>query len=291
VSEQPSIADLVAAATGERPVSVAPLSGGCIARVYRCTFADGRASVAKVAVSACSGPAPSLEPEGFMLTYLAQRTRLPVPPVRSCSDTLLVLDLVASDGDVSTGAERHAAELLADLHAISAPSYGLDRDTLIASISQPNPWSASWVAFFRDHRLLYLASLAAGAGRIAAATLRKIQSLAARLGELIPDRPTPALLHGDVWSGNVLVRSGRVAAFIDPAIYYGHAEVELAFIRLFSTFGAPFFHRYSEIRPIEPGFFGGREHLYNLYPLLVHAYLFGGHYEGEVLERLALLGF
>ena len=80
----------------------------------------------------------------------------------------------------------------------------------------------------------------------------------------------------------MLARGGRVTAFLDPAISYGHAEVELAFIMLFNSFGRPFFDAYQALRPLEPGFFRDRAPLYQLYPLLVHARLFGGHYGAEV---------
>jgi fructosamine-3-kinase len=103
-----------------------------------------------------------------------------------------------------------------------------------------------------------------------------------------PDRPS--LIHGDMWGGNVLCRDGRIAAFIDPAIYHADPEIELAFSTLFGTYGDRFFRRYDEHCPIRPGFFEARRDIYNLYPLLVHATLFGGHYASQVdgiLRRFA----
>ena len=94
-----------------------------------------------------------------------------------------------------------------------------------------------------------------------------------------------------MWGGNVLVREGRIAGFVDPAIYYADAEIELAFSTLFSTFGEPFFARYGEIRPMRPGFFEQRRDIYNLYPLLVHTRLFGGHYAGAVKRTLKRFGY
>lgn len=291
MDESSATAALVAAAVGEPVNAITPLTGGCIASVYRCDLRDGRSVVAKAGRQSGVGPRSGLTPEGFMLTYLAEQSRLPVPRVLSCSDSLLVMEFVESDGRMTSAAERHAAELLASLHSIKAPMFGLHRDTLIGPIPLPNTPSPSWVEFFRDRRMLYLASLAAGAGRLCSGTMTRLEAMASRLGEFLPDNPTPSLVHGDIWSGNVLVRAGEIAAFIDPAIYYGHAEIELAFIRLFSTFGDVFFEEYARILRIEPGFFGGREHVYNLFPLLVHAHLFGGHYEGEILNNLRRLGF
>jgi fructosamine-3-kinase len=93
-----------------------------------------------------------------------------------------------------------------------------------------------------------------------------------------------------MWGGNVLVDGGRIAAFIDPAIYHADPEIELAFSTLFGTYGDTFFRRYGEHRPIRPGFFEARRDIYNLYPLLVHTRLFGGQYAGQVDSILRRYG-
>ncbi|NTV46695.1 MAG: fructosamine kinase, partial [Chlorobiales bacterium] len=86
-------------------------------------------------------------------------------------------------------------------------------------------------------------------------------------------------------------RNGKIAAFIDPAIYYAHPEIELAFITLFSTFGRHFFDAYNERSGIRRGFFEERRDIYNLYPLLVHTRLFGGHYLHSAESILSRFGF
>jgi fructosamine-3-kinase len=98
------------------------------------------------------------------------------------------------------------------------------------------------------------------------------------------------LIHGDIWTTNVLAHQDKITAFIDPAIYYAHAEMELAYITLFNTFGTAFFQQYHALRPIEPGFFEERRDIYNLYPLLVHVRLFGGGYVGSVAQILDHFG-
>jgi fructosamine-3-kinase len=104
-----------------------------------------------------------------------------------------------------------------------------------------------------------------------------------------PERPS--LIHGDVWTTNVLAEGEQITAFLDPAIYFAHAEIELAFTTLFGTFGPAFYERYHQIRPIGPGFFETRRDLYNLYPLLVHVRLFGGSYVNSVHQILARFGY
>ncbi len=271
----------IEAATGRRPAGLRPLPGGCIGEIYRVDFAAGEPLVAKAA------PAGGLAIEGLMLRYLKAHSELPVPAVLHCEDRLLLMEYIETSGRLTASAEVHAAELLAALHGITAAEFGFEGDTVIGSLRQPNPWTPGWRAFFRDQRLLYMARVACERGNLPRATLARLEKLCARIEDLIDEPAAPALIHGDVWGGNVLVNEGRIAAFLDPAIYYAHPEIELAFSTLFSTFGQAFFERYQALRPIAPGFFELRRDLYNLYPLLVHSALFGGHYPNAVHRIVA----
>jgi fructosamine-3-kinase len=272
---------------GERLRSARPMGGGCIGEVYRVELEDGTPLVAKVD----SDGAAHLDREAYMLRYLRAESDLPVPEVYHGSETLLLMEFVEGSSRFSEGAERHAAELLAALHGITADAYGHERDTLIGSLDQPNPWTESWVEFFRDQRLLYLARVAHEAGRLQAEDLERIVRLAERLDEYLEEPERPSLIHGDVWSANVLAKGGRITAFLDPAIYHADPEIELSFISLFNSFGEPFFERYAEIRGIRKGFLEERRDLYNLYPLLVHVYFFGGGYLDSVRSTLRRFGF
>ncbi len=280
------VAEGVLAHLGERLRSVRPLGGGCIGEVYRAELDDGTPLVAKVD----RGGEAHLDREAYMLRYLRERTDLPVPEVFHGSETLLLMEFVEGTSRFSREAERHGAELLAALHGITADAYGHERDTLIGSLDQPNPWTASWTDFFRDNRLLYAARAAHGAGRLPGEALGRVARLADRLEDLIEEPNPPALIHGDAWSGNVLAKGGRISAFLDPAIYHADPEIELAFISLFNSFGEAFMQRYDEIRPIRDGFFETRRDLYNLYPLLIHTYYFGGGYLGSVRRALDRFG-
>lgn len=272
------LAARIAALTGRAVVASRKLAGGCVGEVVLVTLAGGARMVAKLG--------PGLEPEGWMLQALAARTRLPVPALHCGGDDLLLMDYVEAGGALDDRAQAHAAELLADLHGMTWHSYGLERDTVIGGLAQPNPPTARWLDFFRDHRLLAMAEEACRAGRLPAAAMAGIERLAARLERWIEEPAVPGLVHGDCWGGNVLCRDGRVAAFIDPAIYYADPEIELAFGTLFADFGPAFFRRYAGLRPLRPGFFEARRDLYNLYPLLVHVRLFGGGYVGQVERTL-----
>ncbi|RED51262.1 fructosamine-3-kinase [Aestuariispira insulae] len=249
------------------------LPGGCVGEVWKITFDDGSHAVAKTAAGDST-----LDIEAYMLRYLADHSDLPVPGVIEGAKDLLVIDYVENSSGMGPSAQEHAADLLAALHQVTAPRYGHERDTLIGPLRQPNPWTERWHDFYREQRLFYMGREALETGGIGMETYERIERLGARLAEFLPEGRPASLLHGDCWGGNVLTRGNRIAAFIDPAIYHGDAEEELAYTTLFNTFGPRFFDRYREHNPLEPGFFETRVPLYTLYSLLVHARLFGGGY-------------
>lgn len=283
------ILQLVGEALGTAAANARPLSGGCIGEVYRVELEDGDGVVAKVDRSA----APRLDIEGYMLQYLAQHSELPVPAVRHTTPSLLIMDFAGGDSRFSNAAQADAAEHLAALHAISPKDnrHGLERDTLIGSLPQPNGKRDTWMDFFRDQRLLHMADAALREGRMDRAFHKRLNQFADRLDEFIEEPDHPSLLHGDVWTTNVLAHNGKITAFLDPAVYYGHPEIELAFATLFGTFGTPFFDRYAEVGTLRPGFFELRRDLYNIYPLLVHTRIFGSSYLSGIDATLRKLGF
>ncbi len=271
---------------GVRPTRLAALGGGCVANVQRADLPDGSRVVVKADPSGESG----LSVEASMLRYLAEHSRLPVPRVIAADDDrLLILEYIEHSG-ASRRAEVHAAELLADLHSITADAFGFETDTRIGGLRQPNGWRSSWPEFFGRERIIFMAEQAQAAGGLSTKAVERVRALGARLDRLLPHAARPSLIHGDVWAGNVLADGDRIAAFIDPAIYYADAEVELAFIALFSCFGEAFWKRYHELRPIDAEFFRTRRDLYNLYPLLVHTRLFGGGYSAQVEAMLGRFG-
>lgn len=272
------LANKIMAVLGEEVTAVEPLSGGCVGHVYRAWLGDGSSVVVKVD----EGPQPKLELEAFMLRYLAEKRALPVPDVLHSEPAFLLMRFVDGRNFFTAAAQENAAELLAALHNISATQYGLEQDTLIGGLEQPNPWTDSWIDFFREQRLLYMGREALKSGRLPKTVFSRIELLCGRLERWLLEPERPSLIHGDAWTGNILAVNNRITGFLDPAIYYADPEIELAFTTLFGTFGEPFFSRYSQLRPVAPGFFEERRDLYNLYPLLVHVRLFGGNYVGSV---------
>ncbi len=282
----PSLVDAILAATGKRPEALEPLSGGCVSEVYLVKLPGGGRLVAKWDDVRHT----PLSVEAYMLTFLRTHSELPVPEVHFSSDQLLLMAYVSGTNRFSPEAEKDAARHMASLHAVTNPTYGLERDTLIGGLHQPNPPETSWLTFYGEHRLVYMAREAARAGRLPMSMVGRVEQLAARLPEWLNEPERPSLLHGDAWAGNLLAENGRITAFLDPAIYFGDPEVELAFTTLFGTFGQPFFEAYESMRPLAPGFHETRRPLYQLYPLLVHARLFGGGYVSSVEQTVSRFG-
>ena len=266
---------------------IAPLSGGQIGQVYRVWLADGTPLVVKYD----DDPEPQLDIEGQMLRYLAEQTQLPVPAIIFSQPHLLVMEWLPGQSRFSPQAEADAAEHLAALHESTADTFGFPFMTLIGAFTQPNTPSSSWLEFFREQRIFHLVRVGLQLGRLPQSFLPRLDNLCGKLDNWLTEPERPSLIHGDIWTTNVLAENGRVTAFLDPALYFGVDEMELAYIALFNSFGTPFFKRYEEIRPLAPGFYEERRHLYSLYPLLSHVCHFGGSYVGMVDAVLRRFGY
>ncbi|MEX2234975.1 MAG: fructosamine kinase family protein [Cyclobacteriaceae bacterium] len=173
---------------------------------------------------------------------------------------------------------------LADLHKNIFNEFGLDFDNYIGSLPQVNERSSSWVEFLIERRLRIQLKKARDAGRIDSGLIKKFDVLFSKLPLLLPEEH-PSLLHGDLWGGNVMTTSKGEPCLIDPAVYFGHREVDLAMTQLFGGFDSTFLENYEEVYPLLPGW-QERFDLYNLYPLLVHVNLFGGGYKSQVVSIL-----
>lgn len=172
-------------------------------------------------------------------------------------------------------------EQLAQLHHHSHKSFGLDHNNYIGSLVQLNEPLSSWIEFFIHRRLEPQLRLLNPPPRV----IKQFEQLYAKLPQLMPDEK-PALLHGDLWSGNLITNAHGLPCLIDPAVYFGHREAELALTRLFGGFPNDFYEAYTDTSPLPSGF-EDRVDLYNLYPLLVHANLFGGGYTDQALSIVA----
>lgn len=172
---------------------------------------------------------------------------------------------------------------LATLHKKTRQSFGFHHDNYCGATPQPNPWTRDWVEFYREHRLRFQLNRAIEARGVSASDRVIFDRLLDRLDEfLAPCDGPPSLLHGDLWSGNVHTTPSGHPALIDPAAYHGHREAELGMMTLFGGFSACVFDAYQEAWPLEPGW-RDRASLYELYHVLNHYNLFGGHYGAQAV--------
>ena len=168
---------------------------------------------------------------------------------------------------------------LARLHQNTGAHFGLAYDNYIGSLPQQNGQYDHWIPFFTEKRIDVQIKMAVDSGKLPSGVIQHWERLASNLDSIMP-ACKPSLLHGDLWGGNYLFDASGRAVLIDPAVYYGHPEVDLAFSKMFGGFSADFYEGYQSISPIEAGF-KERVPVFNLYPLLVHVNLFGGHYASQ----------
>ncbi len=217
------------------------------------------------------------EAKGLQLLREADAVRVPdvINYGRKAEKAYLLLEFI---GAARPQSAYWAAlgEGLAALHAHTGAAFGLPYDNYIGSLAQRNTPTENGIRFFIESRLQVQAGLAFYNGQLPKALYDKFTTLYEKLPELLPVE-RPALLHGDLWSGNVLVDERGAACLIDPAVHYGLREAEIAFTKLFGGFDDAFYQAYEASFPLAPGF-AQRVELYNLYPLLVHLNLFGSGY-------------
>lgn len=205
---------------------------------------------------------------------------VPAPLVEGEHENVLLLEFVENDGVFSTKAWSEVGEALRRLHSNTGTSYGWPVDYRIGTVDLDNRQHAHWPLFWGEQRLVATAKVLDRPWR------ERVERLLPGLAALLPASPPPSLLQGDLWSGNILVAQGKLAALIDPACYYGHNEVDLAMLTLFGSPPAEFWEAYG---PLEGGW-DEREHAYQLFPALVHLRLFGQSYAAMVDRLLTSLG-
>ena len=269
-------------ALGKEVERVDPLQHGQIGGVYRASI-SGRNFVVKH-----SDQVEKLAVEAKMLSDL-HLADIRVPEVYFSQGPFLMMEYIENLHPNRDIQEVDAAKLLSALHSISNESrmYGYYYDTTIGPFTQKNEQTQyNWALFLGQMRIIPMAKYCYDEGKISAQILERLEGLCRDLYKRIDMSSIyPSLLHGDVWSGNVLFDQ-QGACLIDPAIYYGDKEMELAFILLFGTFGEKFFHTYEEVHPLSMDFYENKVPIYQIYPLLVHVALYGSSYRSQLEDIL-----
>jgi len=259
---------------------VKPVGGGCINKAF-CLISNKAKFFLKYN-NATSYPGMfETEHKGLNLLHSTQSIHVPQPYFTGVfeNNSFIIIEYIESTARQADFWEQFAGNIAA-MHRNRAASYGLDYDNYIGSLKQENTLRADWVDFFINYRIEPQLNLAFNANLINKPLLSKFSALHKRLADIFPEEQ-PALLHGDLWSGNFTVNSRGEPSIFDPAVYYGHREMELAYTQLFGGFHSTFYSAYQQYYPVEKGF-EKRKDYYNLYPLLVHVNLFGTSYLQQI---------
>ena len=281
----PDLRDVLRQTLGAEVIKTRRLGGGDINEAFAVTLADGSEAFVKTHPD----PPPAMfSVEALGLRWLDEAKAIRIPRVLAFSDgqpAYLALELL-SPAKRQPDFDEALGRSLAALHAHGAPKFGLDYDNYIGRLPQSNTAAPDWASFYWASRLEPQLRLACERGLIDRGTRSGFdalhRALAARVG---PEEP-PSRLHGDLWGGNLHVDDSGHPCLVDPAVYGGYREVDLAMMRLFGGFGERVFAAYEEAWPLAPGA-KDRVPLYQLYPLLVHVNLFGGSYAASVKSALA----
>jgi fructosamine-3-kinase len=273
MTRQPHIARRAEELLGSAVAATAPVAGGDISTATKLRLSSGRSAFMKTLTNA---PAGFFEAEAAGLRWLGEAGGVQVPEVLAVQADCLILEWV-EPGKLTTEAASDFGRALAKTHDAGAPAYGLEREGFIGRLPLPNKPASTWAEFFATKRVLPYLKLARDRAAITPEGAEVVESIIGRLPDLVPEEG-PRRLHGDLWNGNVIWTHDAGCCVVDPAAHGGHRETDLAMLALF---GHPYLHRvlagYQAAAPLAPGW-QARVPLHQLFPLLVHAVLFGGGY-------------
>lgn len=258
------------------------VGGGCINEAYAIQTNIGKYFIKYNSASAYP---EMFEKEAAGLKILANTKTVEIPEVIVAAKTdnyaYLMLQYIET-GLSSRNFWNDFGTKLADLHRNTSEYFGLDHTNYIGSLIQKNSTHADFFNFFISQRIEPQLKEARNKGAFSLGETRYFDSLFNSLNNIIPIEK-PALIHGDLWSGNFMVTRDGSPCLVDPAVYYGHREADIAMTQLFGGFQPEFYHSYNQAWPMEKDW-QKRMDIFNLYPLLVHVNLFGGSYARQVLQ-------
>ena len=270
---------------GQKVMSTKSVGGGCISKAEMLTFEKGNTCFIK---TRCSS-ADVFEKEAKGLHELKKANAIRVPEVLFVDEDCLLLEQIHL-GEQNPEFFSNFGRQLARLHQYGALRFGFPQNNYIGNTPQINTCNKleaeNWCDFYYNKRLLHQYKLAEENGLVGPELKNGFILLENRIEEILEgSEEKPALLHGDLWSGNFLCDERSQPCLIDPAVYYGHREAELAMTRLFGGFDDSFYSSYQKTYPLPEGY-DYRENIYMLYHVLNHLNSFGNNYYGQAVRLL-----
>jgi len=272
--------------TNSKIISTSSLSGGCISNAYKITLQDNRNLFLKINNSL---PKDMFHKEANGLKELAKPNVIYIPKVITVEDSFILLDFIECSIKQKDFFEDFGRSF-AEMHKFTSEAFGFYENNYIGSTPQvniPNEKEINdWTSFYFNKRILFQFHLAKKNG-FATDELRKgISFLENNIEKILNgSEEPPSILHGDLWSGNYMVNENGKAGLIDPAVYYGHREADLAMTKLFGGFSESFYKSYNESFPLKDGY-NYRENIYKLYHVLNHLNLFGSGYYRQAISLI-----
>lgn len=267
-------------ALGEKIIEALPATGGCIAQSY---LIKTESSEYFTKFSTIQNGMFPIEARG--LKELSLQDKIQIPKVISFTENFLILEKIEVKSPAN-GFWKKFGKSLAQLHQVASGEFGFYENNFIGSTPQINTKKQNWADFFWENRIRYQLESAQGKNFLSEVDISELENTTMKL--LRDYHPSPSLLHGDLWSGNFLCSENNLPVLIDPAVYYGDREADLAMTRLFGGFSPEFYESYNKEFPLHEEW-KARLPLYQLYHVLNHINLFGSSYEAQALGLIANL--
>ena len=261
-----------------------PFTGGSLNETYRAVFND-KQIFCKIN---SSKKFPQLfQKESLGLDFLSRNTHFKIPTIIDhfeLHEQVLLMEWIEK-GEKTDSFWKNFGKQLAEMHQVSSTEFGWITDNYMGVVPQSNTIHKNWSEFFREERLEPLSMLCAKKGLLQNKHLTLFNKVYYRLDEIFQDGSSSSLVHGDLWNGNFIAGKNNEPVLIDPAVYFGHPAIDLGMTTLFGGFPEIFYKSYQYYYPFESNY-RHQWKVANLYPLLIHLYLFGQSYLSDIEQTL-----